>query len=322
MARPLQQAAHAAATQRVGTVTRFSFGTTGKIMVGLGVASLALTACGGSNGGGDNTASPKPSGSVDPALAALVPAAIKSSGTITFGTDASYAPAEFVDTDGETVIGMDVDLGSAISAKLGLQADFQNSNFDSIIVGVVNGKYNAGMSAFTINEDRKKQVNMISYFNAGTAWATQAGNPKGINPDEACGKVIAVQKATVQADDIALRTEQCVLAGKPAIDIQTYTLQSEATTAVVSGKADAMLADSIVISYAVQQAGGKLEEVGELYDAAPYGIIVPLKETDFAKAIQGAVNALIADGTYQSILEKWNAANGAITTSEINPSVS
>ncbi|MCU0299688.1 MAG: ABC transporter substrate-binding protein [Candidatus Nanopelagicales bacterium] len=285
--------------------------------------ALTLAACGGDSGS-TGSESPTPSGvpsvTADEALAAQVPEAIKSTGKMTFGTDASYAPSEFFAEDGSTIVGFDVDLGKAIAAKLGLQGEFENATFDSLIVGVVNGKYNAAMSSFTINPERLKQVNMISYFDAGTGWAVQTGNPSGISIEDACGKTVAVQKATVQVPDIEEKSEACTEAGKPAINIQQYTLQSEATTAVVSGKADAMLADSPVTAYAIQQSG-KLEQLGEIYGTAPYGIVVPKEEMELATAVQGAVNALIADGTYGQILDQWGVSNGAITQSEVNPAV-
>lgn len=287
-------------------------------------ATMTLAACGGDSGGGEATSSPSasvPSVTADEALAAQVPAAIKDSGEVLYGTDASYAPNEFLADDGSTVVGFTIDLGNAIAAKLGLQGEWENSTFDSLIVGVQNGKFNASMSSFTVNPEREQQVNMITYFQAGTSWAVPTGNPGGISVDDPCGKTVAVQKATVQVDDIEARNKQCTSEGKPEINIQQYGLQSEATTAVVSGKADAMLADSPVIAYAIQQSG-KLEQVGEVYDSAPYGVVVPKEDTEFATAIQGAINALIADGSYAAILDQWNLSDGAITESEVNPNTS
>jgi polar amino acid transport system substrate-binding protein len=78
-----------------------------------------------------------------------------------------------------------------------------------------------------------------------------------------------------------------------------------------------MLADSPVVGYAAPQTNGQLEALGEPYDAGPYGIALGKNQGDFPKAVQGAIQALIADGTYQAILDKWGVANGAITTSEI-----
>jgi polar amino acid transport system substrate-binding protein len=162
---------------------------------------------------------------------------------------------------------------------------------------------------------------MVSYYSAGTQWATKKGNPNKVSPDNACGKRIAVQKATVQVDDITKRSSDCTSGGKKAITIDQYDAQSDATAAIVSGKDDAGLADSPVMAYAVQQTGGQLELLGDIYDSAPYGYVVPKDSTQFAQALQGAVKALIADGTYQKVLQRWSVQAGAITDPQINPTV-
>ena len=228
---------------------------------------------------------------------------------------------EFIAEDGSTIVGADVDLGNAIAARMGLKAQWTNSSFDSLIVGVTNGKFNSSMSSFTINPEREQQVNMVSYLNAGTAWAVAKGNPDNVTPDTACGKTVGVQKATVQVEDIEARNAACTAAGKPAIDIQQFTAQSDVTTALASGKVSAMLADSPVIAYAITQTG-TLEQVGQIYGSAPYGVVVPLSEKEFATTIQAAIQSLIADGSYEKILKVWGLQDGAVTTSELNPAVS
>jgi polar amino acid transport system substrate-binding protein len=297
----------------------------GAATAALASATLVLTGCGGgssdSSAGGTPTASPVPTVAADQTLAGRVPASIKADGTITVGSDTTYAPSEFLDADGKTVIGFDVDLFQAVAQKLGLKADFQTAPFDSIIAGVSSGKYEAGVSSFTINSDREAQATMVSYYNAGTQWATKSGNPDQIDPENACGKNIAVQKATVQVDDITARSKKCTDAGKPAITIDQYDAQSDATAAVVSGKDAAGLADSPVMAYAVKQTGGQLELLGNVYDAAPYGYVVPKDQADFGQVLADAVKALIADGTYQQVLERWGVQSGAITDPAVNPSV-
>ena len=221
-------------------------------LVGLVVAiALVAAGCGNkSESGGGSTGTTTAAPSVDEALAAKVPAAIKSDGKVLIGTDSSYAPNEFLDTDGKTVIGFDVDLFNAVAAKLGLKTEWQSAVFDAIIPGLQSGKYEMGISSFTINDERKKQVNMVSYYNAGTQWGTKKGNPTGVQPDNACGKKVAVQTNTVQdTDDLSTKRQQaCKSAGKPAITIDRYQRQDQATAAVVSGKDDAMLADSPVLA--------------------------------------------------------------------------
>jgi polar amino acid transport system substrate-binding protein len=236
---------------------------------------------------------------------------------IKVGTDASYAPNEFLAGDGKTVQGMDVDVFNAVAAKLGVKAEFQPADFSSIITGVQGNKYDIGISSFTINDERKQQVTMVSYFSAGTQWATAAGNPEGIDVEKPCGKTIAVQTGTVQeTDDLPARQKQC---GDDKIEILQFKGQDQATSAVVTGKADAMLADSPVVAYAVKQSAGKLEALGDIYEAAPYGYVVPKEETEFADALAAALKAIEADGSYEAALAKWGVEQGAITDFAVNP---
>jgi polar amino acid transport system substrate-binding protein len=289
----------------------------------LASATLVITGCGGGSSNNSSASgssgSTLPSVSADSALAAKVPAAIKSDGTITVGSDTTYAPSEFIAEDGRTIVGFDVDLFTLVAKKLGLKAAFQTAPFDSIITGVKSGKYEAGVSSFTITKAREAQANMISYYSAGTQWSTKKGNPKNVDPENACGKNIAVQKGTVQVDDITARSKKCTDAGKPAITIDQYDAQSDATAAVVSGKDDAGLADSPVMAYAVKQTNGQLELLGKVYDSAPYGYVVKKDQTEFAQAIADAVKALIADGSYQKVLTNWGVQAGAITDPTVNP---
>jgi polar amino acid transport system substrate-binding protein len=278
----------------------------------------SLAACGGSkpDKGGSTTQAP----SVDSALVAKVPAAVKSAGKLIVGSDSTYAPSEYLDTDGKTIIGFDVDLFNAVAGKFGLKVEWQSAKFDNIIPGVGSGKYNVGVSSFTINADREQQATMVSYFSAGTQWVTKTG--ASVNPDSACGKKVAVQTATVQVDDVTARSRKCVDGGKPDIKIDQYQGQNDATNAVVSGKDDAMLADSPVCAYAVKKTSGQLALAGPIYDSSPYGYVLPKDQADFGGAIASAVKALIADGTYKKVLAKWGVDAGAITSPAVNPPVS
>lgn len=280
---------------------------------------LSLAACGEKEDSTGPAAGPSVSAAADSALASKVPDAIKADGVIKVGTDSTYAPAEFLDQDGKTVVGFDIELFNAVAQKLGLKAEYESAPFDSILPGVDSGKYEIGVSSFTINAERLKSVNMVSYFSAGTQWATKQGNPAGVDAENACGKKIAVQTGTVQVDDITARSKKCTEAGKPAIKVDQYQAQSDATAAVVSGKDDAMLADSPVGAYAVKQSNGQLAVLGDIYESAPYGYAVKKDQQAFAEVLKEAVQAVIADGTYKSALGKWGVDGGAITTAELNP---
>lgn len=282
------------------------------------VAALALTGCGSSSTDTTPTESASTSAAAND-LASLVPADIAADGKITFGMDTTYPPNEYFGADGKTIEGMSVDLGNAIAAKLGLTAEYISSPFDAILPAVTSGKYEAGLSSFTITAERMKVVDFVSYYVAGTAWAGPAGST--LDPNNACGLAIAVQKGTVQVDDITAKSKACTDGGKKAITINQYQSQQDAAASVVSGKNAGMLADSDPVRYAVLQSSGKLVTIGEQYDTYPYGIAMKKDNGTLAEAVQKAIQAIIDDGTYASVLDKWAATAGAITTSEVNPAV-
>ncbi|MBO1755828.1 ABC transporter substrate-binding protein [Allobranchiibius sp. CTAmp26] len=318
-------------------MTQLRHATTTKVAALGSIAALgclALTGCGSNSLGGSSstTASGSGSSSTAPAgsstatlnstLAAKVPAAIKAKGTLTIGSDASYAPNEFLGSDGKTVQGMDVDLFNAVATTLGLKTNFQNASFDTIILGVNSGKYDVGVSSFTINADREKQVAMVSYFSAGTQWAVKKGNPKKVDIGNACGLTVGVQKGTVEIDDLTARSKKCTSSGKKPITQIVEEQQSKVTADLISGKVDAMSADSPITLYAIKQTGDQLQTAGALYGTAPYGIVVPKKETALATAFSEALQALDKSGVYKNILAKWGNTSGAVTSFAVNPSVS
>lgn len=289
--------------------------TTGAAIVGLAISACGSSSLSTSEGPKKATASQ----AADPALAAKLPAKIKAAGKIIVGVDSTYAPNEYLDADGKTVKGWDVDLFNAVAQKLGVTVVWQPAKFPSIITGVTGGKYDLGAASFTINPERKKQINMISYYNAGTSWATAPGNPKKIDPTKPCGFNVAVQKGTTQQEvDMPPKVKACAASGKP-VNLQIYDGQDQATAAVATGKADAMLADSPVTGYAIKHSNGKLEAVGAVYDAAPYGWVVPTSEKEFAQALADALKSLNASGDYKKILTTWGAEVGAISDFAVNP---
>ncbi|MEJ3655751.1 ABC transporter substrate-binding protein [Actinomycetes bacterium KLBMP 9759] len=306
--------------------------STRSLPAALAGAALAVSVLAGCSAGGDGSggtapgAAPTaaaPAATKDDALAKLVPANFAGDGKLIWGTDASYPPNEFTDTDGTTIVGMDIEIARAVSEKLGLTAEFQNSQFSGIIPGVEGDKYEAAISSFSVNAERIKTVDMISYYSAGTSLGVKPGNPEKLDPEKLCGKAIGVQAGTTQAEEIVTKNKACTDAGQPAIAITELQQQTDVTLALTSSRIVGMLADSPVVAYAVQQTNGAVEVVGKPYATSPYGIVIGKNKGEYSKAIQGAVQALIKDGTYKKILDKWNGAAGAITEADVavNPAV-
>jgi polar amino acid transport system substrate-binding protein len=284
----------------------------------LAACSSSKSSSGGSSssgkGGGGTTAS-SPSAGVDSSAVALLPAAIKSKGTLTAGVDATYAPNEYKDSS-DHIVGFDIDLFNAVAGALGLKVNYVSSNFDNIIPGITGGKYDVGVSSFTDNKEREKTVDFVTYYSAGIQFVAPKGS--NFNPDAACGKKVAVQAATIELTDLQTRSAACKKSGKPSINIQQFTAQGDATTAVNLGKVDAMSADYPVSVDAVNKSGGNLKLVGTTnFDAAPYGYAIA-KNSGLTKALQAAVQAVINNGTYDQIAKKWKLTGGEIKTAQIN----
>ena len=272
------------------------------------VAAFSLAACGSSDddssasSGGSATAASTTPAPAGPAI--TVPDAIKSKGTLTVAADASYAPNEF------------------IGKALGLKVEVKNAGFDSIIPGLAAKKYDLGMSSFTDTKEREATVDFVTYFNAGTSFYTKAAGGTDVTGlDDLCGKTVAVEKGTTQADDSTAQSKKCQSAGKAAVKVSTFPDQNGANLAIQSGRAQIGMADSPVADYQVKQSGGQFKSVGTPYGTAPYGIAIP-KDSGLADPVLAAIKAMIADGSYKQILDKWGIEAGAITDPVINGAAS
>lgn len=254
----------------------------------------------------------------DDELAAMLPESITKDGKLTVGAELTYAPAEFVGEDGKTAQGFDVDLTKALAALFGLEAETVSSSFDSIIPAV-GSKYDLGISAFTINPERLDAVSMVSYGQAGMTYAVKTGNPGNFDTADLCGTKIAAQVGTVEEEAAKEAAAKCEADGKDKIEVMSFDQQTKAATAVTTGQADLFYADTPVTGYAIKQADGQLETLGENEDSAPLGIAVAKDDTQTLEAVQKAVQKLIDDGTYAKIFKAWGVEPAMIETAEINP---
>ncbi len=290
----------------------------------------ALAACGSSSSSSTSTTTSTPSSSgtstsssstpaagANAAVVKLVPSSIKSKGTITVAADASYAPNEFIGSNGHTVVGMDADLSNALAAVMGLKANVVNATFDTIIPGLAAGKYDMGASSFTDTKAREKVVNFVDYFSAGTSFFTKSSGGTSVTGlADLCGKTVSVESGTTEESDAQGQSKKCTSAGKPKVTVLVFPTQTAANLALSSGRAQISMADSPVAAYQVKQSHGTFKLVGQTYGTAPYGLALP-KTSGMAPAVLAALKVLEKNGTYMSILTKWGIQSGALPASEM-----
>ena len=256
-------------------------------------------------------------------IAALLPeGALGSDGVLDIGASTDYAPAEFLDANGKP-IGYDADLTQALGKVLGVDSQMHTASFDSIIAKV-GTEYDAGISSFSITNERMQNVDMVQYVEVGSQFNVAKGNPKGIDPSDhlnLCGKVVGVQTGTAQADAMDADSQACAAAGQAPIDVRSYDKQAEATSALVGSTVDATYSDSTVAGYAVETTDGAVETLGEVEDAAPQGVVLK-KNAETAAAIKAALQYLMDKGILDEILQSWGVEGAALKEATINPAVS
>lgn len=279
-------------------------------MGGTLIATLALAGC------VTNTEQSTPEGWKEitpeavPEIAAMVDDA---DGVLTVGTNPPFAPFEFKDDQGN-IVGVEMDLARAMASVMDLDFRPVEQDFSLILPAVQAGQVDMGVSGFTDTEERREQFDFVNYLYAGIQWAKRTDSDIEVNPDNPCGLIVSVQRTTVSdTDDVAPKKEAC----GGDLEVLPYDTSDNAALAVMMGRSQAFSADSPVTAWAVERSDGKMELVGELFDAAPYGMAVP-KDSELGPAAAAALQHLIDTGVYAEILAQWGMTEGLVDEAMIN----
>lgn len=286
---------------------------------GVAVATLAAAAVGlwmwaPWRDGGDGGAPGLADGAVE-SIAATVPADVRETGRLVIGVNVPYAPMEFKNADGQ-LVGFDVELMDAMTRVMGLVPDYRVIPFDQILPSVESGAIDVGMSSVTDTKAREEAVDFVTYFRAGTQWASRPATPAG--PAAACGARVGVAQGTLQAtEELPQKSDECVAAGMPPVEIVEFAGQDLVTTALVKGEVDVMSADSPVTGFAIKLSRGDLVPAGDVFDTAPYGWPVA-KDSGLTESLRLALEHLMETGEYRTIATMWGIERGMIDKPEVN----
>lgn len=300
----------------------------------LAAASLGLAGCSTAstgNAGSDDAANPQSNSTAafdfstikpDPKVEELVPADVKERGVLRNGASTSYAPAEFLMEDGTTPTGYEVDMVKAIALTMGLEDGTTTTEAFGALLPKIGTTYDLGASSFTVTEERVANYDMLAYMDMGSLFAVAKGNPQGFDPKDVCGKTIGVQTGTLQETELLPKmSKQCEASGKPPVVIQKEELLSNVFPKVISGQYQAMLADDPVTTYYVKQTRGQMEQVGEILDPSPIGIVVDNQNQELSAAIKAAMDSLLASGKLREIMDNYGAGAGLYDAVELKTSV-
>jgi len=312
------------------------------VAVLLGLAVLAA-ACGSS--GTDTTTGPGASASTggenasawtvadleaiqaDPNLKAMLPTSITDRDELLVGSAIPYPPWEYYDPpSSQNVTGFDYDLAQALGKKVGISTTtFVQTPAESIVLSVLSGEVDMVMADAYDNLERQQQgLTFVDYALDGTSILVEKGNPGGISGlDSLAGKTVACVVGTTQQELLQKFDEQFRSEGKEPMKILALPDQPAALLAVTSGRAIGDLTDHSVAAYIAQTTdGGNTFEVvtdpdfPNGYEPAIVGIEIKAENKGLVDAMQQALQALIDEGAYQKIVDKYGVL--PVESAEIN----
>ena len=245
------------------------------LVLALVMAAACLTACGGAKG------------------ATLKD--VQKAGKLTIATSPDFPPFESL--EGDAVVGIEPDIMNLICDKLGVEAEFVQMDFDSVLIGIQSAKYDCAMSGITVTPDREKNMLFTDpYYNAAQVIVVAEGSSITGKADLA-GKVASVQTGTTAESG-------CQDEG---IEVQAFAANADAKAALTTGKVDAWVVDNLTAMQMVEDSDGLVIMDAKMTEE-PYAFAFAMGSEDLVAAIDEALAELIADGTVEGIFEAYGEA--------------
>ena len=214
--------------------------------------------------------------------------------TLVMATNAEFPPYEF--HEGDAIVGIDAEIAQAIADKLGMELKIEDVSFDSIIPGVQAKKYDMGMAGMTVTDERLESVNFSTSYAKGVQVVIVKEDSDIKTVDDVEGKKIGVQTTTTgdlyATDDFGEE------------NVTKYDNGAVAVQALVSGKVDCVIIDNEPAkSYVAANEGLKILDT--TYVEEDYAICFNKENTELMDKVNAALEELIADGTVQTIVDKY-----------------
>jgi len=223
---------------------------------------------------------------------------LNSKAALKVGTDAAYAPFEYVDKNGKYA-GFDIELIQMVADELGRKMEIQNIGWDGIIPGLMNGNYDCLISAMTITPEREKQIDFSTpYFSIKQAIVVKAENTTVKGPADLAGKTVTVQNGTT-GDLYASKIAN--------VKMKRFDNNPLAVQDLSNNNADAAVMDDLVAYDTIKSIAGL--KVIEIRDIEPenYGIGIKKGNDDLREKINKAIETLKSNGKLDELIKKYKS---------------
>ncbi|SFU49916.1 polar amino acid transport system substrate-binding protein [Methylobacterium sp. 174MFSha1.1] len=252
----------------------------------------------------------------DAPKAALPPDVVKS-GTLKVAIVPNYPPMEFKNPETGQLTGFDVDLGDALAKKLGVKLAWQETSFDQMMPALATGRVDAILSGMTDLPTRHDTATFVDYLRSGPQFfVRKARAPEFTGMASLCGKKAGASRRTSFPREIAAWSEQNCK-DNPVVFVGTEG-SADARTQLKQGRIDAAVQGNETLPYVMGLEPDTYLALGTPIALQYTGIAIPVKETSLQQAVAGALDALIADGTYKALLEKWKLTENGVDKALIN----
>ncbi|MGJ4891832.1 ABC transporter substrate-binding protein [Bradyrhizobium sp. HKCCYLRH3099] len=248
--------------------------------------------------------------------AAELPPEIKQNG-LRIAVVPNYPPMEFKDPATATLTGFDVELGEALSKKLGVKAVWQETSFDQLMPGLATQRFDIILTGMTDLKSRQETASFIDYLRSGPRFFVQASRAAEFKePAALCGKKVGASRRTMFPKDIAAWSDKNC--GATPIEFVGTEGSADARTQLKQGRIDAAVQGNETLPYIMDLEPNTYVPVGTPIAFQYTGLATPVKAEELRESLRAALEALIADGSYKALLAKWKLSDNAIEKVTIN----
>lgn len=222
-------------------------------------------------------------------------------GVLQVGMEVGYPPMEYLDEDGVTPIGFDVDVANEIGKRLGLKVELVDTAWDGIFSSLDSDRYDCIISAVSITDERQQNYNLTKPYIANKLVLVTSKDSGIKTPEDLAGHSVAVQTETT-ADEYMKGLQEN---GLKLSDYFVYDKIIQCFDELKLGRVEAVLVDSVVAAYYIGEDKDTYSIVWENTDAEPMGICLKKGNDGLTQAIETTIDAMYADGTMGTIATKY-----------------
>lgn len=243
------------------------------------------------------------------------------SSKILFLTNPIYPPMEYVDAKSGEITGFDIDIGREIAKRLGKKPVWKHTSFSQLQSSLQTHRGDLIISGMSDTAKREKTMDFVDYVTSGPVFFTLTKNAGDYASTTAlCGKKVAASRSTNFAQSIhKWSQEHCESHNLASIKVSGTQDSSAGRLGMKQGRYDAVVQGIETIAYQMKLEPNVYQMLGKPISSDDiYGIGVSKKNPKLRNAVVKSLNAMIQDGTYAKLLDKWGLSTNGVKTAQVN----